>query len=359
MSDIERKSPLVVDEEDAVMNKVESKIEQRTKKELEIPMDFIPVKFDSNGRLGYSKILHFRDYTIDDMLLLDTADEKDQLKGVVQALNSMLWEKEFDCMNLHIKDLLTVVYTLHGSFISNKIEKEYYKDDTLPEGDEEGQLSHKSNIVSQEIPLSCFKTKSIDQNDKGKALEVLFKEPFKVRDKVKNKDYYFIMPRVGHMITAYLHAEEKLYEKLREYSSIKRELKAISKIKSEEERDARYNLLEDERQEEYKGYKEVMKEYEHLFIKALKYQALSKIGDRELNTIEEKIDAGSTEVGTSLWAIYDDICKKYDFGIKEEITFKSDAHHGESITRRFLPQILDFLPTANKTDSRRFDISFD
>jgi len=198
---LNKKSAEVNEDEDKIAQiaeDVESDISEGKNK---VPSQYVKVKFDSNGRLGYPKVLHFRDYSMDEALALDTYEEKDQFKALVYNFNNMNYEG-FDCSELHIKDLMTVVYSIHARFIGSTIEKSFYINEELPEGKEEGQKDHLNNIGTYDVPLSSLKMKSIDEDPKGNKLQNLFKEPFRIFDAAYKQSILFRMPRVGDMIKA-------------------------------------------------------------------------------------------------------------------------------------------------------------
>ena len=113
-------------------NFINNEIVNETEKELEedIPSSFIEINLVSNGRIeGVPKKLHFRCYSASDAIDLNVADE-DKPKAISKVLTRLNYEN-FDISLLPIQDVLFILYRLHSAFISPKITKKVYIDDTI------------------------------------------------------------------------------------------------------------------------------------------------------------------------------------------------------------------------------------
>lgn len=359
MSDKTKKSnPLVLPVENISDEVVDQALKSIDKKE-EIgsaPMNYIPIRLDSNGRLSAPKVLHFRDYSADEALMLDVYEEKEQLNAIVDIYSQMNHEG-FDAGELHIKELLQILFTLHGNYISPKVEKEYYLDEDLPEGDGEGCKNNKNNIASQEIPIKLLKSKSIDKTKDGKKVSQPFKEPYKIHDNKSGQDIYLQFSRVKHMIKAYDFCDEIFHDELREFSSIKREIRSIYRIKDIEARKKAFEKFESENYDEWQSFRKFTKKYDHLYTKALQAQTIIKVNDKEITDLKEQLNV-IKEISLGVWGVNNNVSELYDFGIEPEVTFMSEAL-GKKVTRRFQFRVLDFLPTVDKPDNDRFSVSFD
>ena len=330
-----------------VQNKVNSKI----------PSDYIPITLESNGRLDAPKVLHFRDFSMDDALELNVLDRDDQLKALVAVLNNMVYE-EFDCKNLHVKELMQILYTIHGTFISSKISKEYYINEDLPEGKEEGQLSHPDNIDKVEIVLSKLKTQNIDEDSKGKRREVKFKEPFTFVDTVKKTRMKFRLSRVGDLLFAQEYCNTLYEDELKRFKPLKRALEKLRDIEDAEEKSLRIDEMISQNEDEYEDYMSFIQKYDMTYIKLIQALQIVGIDDVVFNTIDEKLEAYKNNISETLWTTYSEMTAEYNFGIIEKYSFFCDKL-SKNITRRFSFQLLDFLPDIEQDYSKRYNLRFD
>jgi hypothetical protein len=338
------------------------------KSKLLIPNEYIPIYLSSEACINAPKLLHFRDYSMDDALELNVLDEDDQLKAFVKVLNNIVWE-DFDCANLHVKEMMEIVYTLHANYIGTNIEKSYHLDETLPEGKEEGQLDYKDNIVSIELPLKCIARHSINEDAKGKKRpeKERFKKTFTVTDKDTKSKIVFRLVTLKDILVSQELCKEKYKEQEKEFFFAKKTLNKIRAIKDEVERDNKLEeLLDNDEEGIYDAYYEYQINYEKDYARMLQAFAIVKYISyvdgkeviQELQTIEERLDIYRQHIARTMWTQYNEIVTEYDFGIVENVTFFSDALQ-KNITRRFQFQYLDFLSVAPKENSRRFSVSFD
>ena len=105
---------------------------EETEEELkkDIPSSFIEINLVSNGRIeGIPSKLHFRCYSASDALDLNV-DDDNKVKAITKVLTRLNYEG-FDVSQLPTQDVLFILYKLHGAFISKKITRKVYIDDTL------------------------------------------------------------------------------------------------------------------------------------------------------------------------------------------------------------------------------------
>lgn len=347
------KSRLVIDEinnqKEHSSKKVENKIEK-------IPNNYIPVYLPSEGKLSAPKVLHFRDYTMKDALELNTLDEDERFLALVSVLNNMCYEK-FDCSNLHINELMIILFTIHATFISNKIEKEYYIDDTLPEGNGEGQLNHPSNIASVELFINKLKVKSIDMDEHDKEISIKFKEPFTITDNITKNTFKFRLSRVKDLLIAQEECK-KIYEKeLFLFRPIKQQLEMLRNINNAEQRKLKLDEFIEKNNKEYMDYYKFLHKYNEMYAMIVQAQQIIAVNNKELETIEDKLNAYKNDIPKDIWLQYNAIVEQYEFGIMSEQEFYSEVLQ-KNIIRRFLFQLSDFLPTFNTENSGRFSVSF-
>lgn len=364
------KSPLVLDVEETISSTSTKKASPSQKQQKEvsvetiekkikekIPNDYIPIKLPTNGRLDAPKILHFRDFTMDDALELNVLDEDDKLKAIISVLNNMVFE-DFDCSNLHIKELIFILLSIHGTFISNKIEKSYYIDDTLDEGTKEGELNHSSNIGRIEIPISKLQIQNIDETYEGKNRETKFKEPFTIIDPVKKTKMKFRLSRIGDLLFAQEYCNDLFEEELIEFKPLKKALVSVAEIENIEDRNNKLEELIDNDEDNYEKYKKFLHKKDLAYIKIIQALQIVEINGEVLDTIEQKLKAYRENVSETVWPFYNSIIEEYNFGIIENYSFFCDELQ-KTITRRVSFQYLDFLPDIEQDYSKRYSVSFD
>ncbi len=352
------KSRLIVEDESKIKD-VQELNESNTisiKPLAKIPNNYIPITLPTNGKLSAPKVLHFRDYTMADALELNTLDEDDRFLALVHVLSSMCYE-DFDCSDLHINELMIILFSIHATFISNRIEKEYYIDDELPQGSDVGQLNHPDNISSTELLISKLVTKSIDEDLSGNELKDKFKEPFTLTDAITKSKFKFRLSRVKDLLVAQKACEEMFGKDISKFKYIKKQLEDIRQIKDPSERKSTMNSLIDN-DDNYDAYYKFTQKYNENYVMLVQCQQLVSIDDEILESLDDKLLAYKTKVPKDIWEKYNDVVENYKFGLLEEQEFYSDVLQ-QSITRRFLFQLSNFLPSVNTSDSGRFSVSFD
>jgi len=349
-------NPLVIEEEEKIEKVVDTKaIEQELQ---ETPSsNYIKIHLESEGVFDAPKVLHFRDYTMEDALQLNTLDEEEQLEAIVRVLNNMVWE-DIDCKNLHPKELAQIVYTLHAIFINQKIEKEYYYDEDLPEGSKEGQLDFKDNVGTIEIPVDKINTHNIHKNKDGSTKQEKFKEPFTIVDKTTKDAISIRLTRMYDLLFAKKYCDEKYAEDIKEFSPYKRKIMRLRAISNNEERNAELEKLIEEDYDSFKNYKDFLNEYNNEFAKVVQASVIVAINKKKCETFEEKLKLYKEVISQTFWQTYNNIVAEYDFGIDENVTFFSEKLQ-RNVTRRFLFQFPDFLPNYDKDYSRRYSVRFD
>jgi hypothetical protein len=355
-----KNSPLVI--EDLEEKKIDVVVENKNTEEKIIkeikelpPSNYIPIHLASEGLLDAPKILHFRDYTLEDAMELNPLDDDDKLNAIIRVLNNMVWE-DFDCSKLHMKELSQIVYTLHLNFINQKIEKDYYLDDNLSEGSDEGQLDNENNIDSIELPTDAIQVRNINKNEDGSKRTDKFKEPLIIVDE-KTKDTIGVrLTRIYDVIFAQKYCNDLFSEELKDFKPYKMSLlKATKNAKSNKEKMDIIEKIIDNDYESYLEYKNFNDKYTMMYAKVVQASVLLSLNKKKFETIEEKLDTYKNRISMTMWQYYDIKIKDYDFGIRENVTFFSEKLK-KNITRRFLFQFNDFVPDINKDYSRRYHL---
>jgi len=311
----------------------------KKKVEKEIPLNYIEIKLDSLGKLGVPKVLHFRDFSIEETTAIASSNAEDNLKIIIQCLSHMCFEKQVDLHYLTLDDLLTVIYTLHGNFVSPTVTKEVYINPELAES----ELDEENNLTIEEIPISCFKTTPLNS---------MFKEPFTLTD-ARGYSCTFRLPRVGDLITAQEQTEKKFFDKQRSFSNLESKIKEIQELKDDEKKKLAYSSLPFDERETYEEY--ITERMTYFYILSQSF-SVEKVGTKTIKTISDRRKF-IKDVPNHLWDQYNEVCKEYRFGLNPDVTFLSE-HHGDYITRRLLFRVVDFLQDSNSQGFKDVKVHF-
>jgi len=139
-------------------------------KKKDVPFGYIPIILDSCGKLTAPEVLHFRDFTPEELSHIALSKNKrDNIKRITDCLNKMVFEN-FDCTYLHLDDALKIVLTLYGSFYMSTIEKEYYINPDIE--DEECRLRYVALSRAEERIFIYTPTLSEENKQKILALNI-------------------------------------------------------------------------------------------------------------------------------------------------------------------------------------------
>lgn len=321
--------------------KKETEVKPEIKSE-PVPLGYITVKLDSLGKLSAPFELHFRDYSIEEVLeLSSTNDDVDNLEAVIKVLNSMVHE-DFDCGELTHEELLEILYSIQGNFYSRDIEKSVLID-------EKADPKDKDNYTYAMISITDIKTKTLDEE---------FKEPFTLKDSKTGSTYTFRLPRVKDKITAEKYIRNKYKKETREFSDIHKELYRIEKIKDNDLRKEAMSELESEKYDEIRDYEEYLIGKTKLLLVLIQGLSLLSVdgGELEYGDCEELLRI-IPSVSRRVWETYSTVTEKYTYGLDEEVTFWLPEAE-DYVTRRLAFQRMDFLPNNDEEGDTGVSISF-
>ena len=168
---------------------IKEDIVKETEEELkeDIPSSFIEINLVSNGRIeGIPKKLHFRCYSASDAIDLNVGDDY-KVKAISKVLTRLNYEN-FDVSQLPIQDVLYILYKLHNAFISPKITKKVYIDDTI---EDEEKLNADENLEEVDIPISSMTYAYLGKDYDDNELERKIKVPFTIKDNATNNKVQF------------------------------------------------------------------------------------------------------------------------------------------------------------------------
>jgi hypothetical protein len=304
----------------------------------DVPLGYVPVTMCTKGVLS-AEILHFRNYTMDELLELTIANEDLQFEVLVnKVLNRMVYEK-FDCSKLHIENIKQIMLTIYKNFWGNTLyNKPYYI--SL-----DGDLESEDNIGYVDIDLNKVEIKFINSK---------FKNPFVIHDSITGNKIKLSLPLVEHSFIAERYIKDFFADKERSFATIKAQLNLIKKLRSDKLDEQANSILIDSN--EKKLYDSFLKEKEKEYLKVIQAQLIVGINKENFETIEQKLDAYSNRIDSTVWPEYKNILKENDFGVNNEYTFLAN---NEKLTRRFSFRPLAFIPSLEPSSNSRYIVSFD
>lgn len=309
-----------------------------------VPMGYVRVRLDSLGKLSAPFELHFRDYSIEEVMeLASTTEDIDNLATMITILNNMIFE-DFDCGDLTLSELLEIVYTLQGAFYSQDIEKKVILD-------EDGDKEDEDNYVYALIPLNRIPTKTLAEE---------FREPFTLSDPKTKMKVSFRLPRIKDKITAENYLRDKYKKEIREFSEIYYLIQQIEKIKNTDLRVERMHELEDSRADEMQKFRAYLIEKAKILLVLTQGLSIVSINDEKLEYGDcEKLLEIMPSISRRIWEKYTQTTDKYKFGLQDEVTFYLPELK-KDVTRR-LPHLrtMDFLPDNEQKIDTGIDLSFD
>lgn len=329
---------------------------EETEKELknDIPSNYIEVNLVSNGRIeGIPSKLHFRCYSASDALDLNV-DDDNKVKAIAKVLTRLNYEN-FDVGQLPIQDVLFILYRLHGSFISKKIVKKVYIDDTI---EDEKLLNADENLEEVDIPITSMVYAYLGKDYDDKDLEGKIKVPFVIRDKTTNESVTFKFTVLKDMLRAETYCKNYFKDEFIKYADIRSSLNKIHSINNEEKQDEMLDDYLDKNEDKVAEYFEFIMEYGKMVAKIIQAQTIVEYNGKKLESLNEQWEIYSNNVSYDIWKKYNDVVNKYPFGIKDDIdvyipSLKKKVH------RRVGFQFDDFIHVDRHEDSDRCVVEFD
>ncbi len=329
---------------------------EETEKELknDIPSNYIEVNLVSNGRIeGIPSKLHFRCYSVVQDLDLHV-DDDNKVKAITKVLTRLNYEN-FDVGKLPIQDVLFILYRLHGSFISKKITKKVYIDDTI---EDEKLLNADENLEEVDIPITSMVYAYLGKDYDDKDLEGKIKVPFVIRDKTTNESVTFKFTVLKDMLRAETYCKNYFKDEFIKYADIRSSLNKIHSINNEEKQDEMLDDYLDKNEDKVAEYFEFIMEYGKMVAKIIQAQTIVEYNGKKLESLNKQWEIYSNNVSYDIWKKYNDVVNKYPFGIKDDIdvyipSLKKKVH------RRVGFQFDDFIHVDRHEDSDRCVVEFD
>jgi hypothetical protein len=276
-----------------------------------------------------------------ELLELASSNEENQLNVLVnKVLNNMCYEK-FDCSKLHIENIKEILLTIYANFWGTKLShRPFYIDTDIDNYDIE------SNIGYIDIDI-----KSIVIND----IDSKFKNPFSIIDDITKNKVKFCFPTIEHTFIADRSIKEK-------YSVEGEKLALIRSRKQTKEKLLEKGLIEEAEkiqvtQEDVDKLNDFDDRKSKDYLRFLQCQLLIAVGNKELKTLEEKIEAYDTQVDATTWIRYAEVLsKEAKFGIDDNYKF---ILNDKPITRRFSFRYVEFIPSVEQRADTGYSIQFD
>ena len=321
-----------------------------------IPSNYVEVKLLSNGRIkNIPKVLHFRDFTASEAVELTNCGDDDKELKVCEVLTNMNYE-HFDCLNLTKNDVLGILYFLIGTFVNTTLVKSIYIDETLPIGDDVGQLNNVCNIEDVNVPINKINLRYLGLDKKDKLIEPEIKVPFTICDEYTNTKYTFKYPTMKDNIVALNFIKNKFKTRIDKLSSFTNELIKLNNVKSDADKESKLQELLQNRFDEALEYQALQKEIENTTVEIIQALQLVKVNDVEI-TNDNYLEYYEL-LPQSVWKKYIEICDNYTFGIDNEVNVYSVALN-KRVKRSFQFEFVDFISLFNESKNvGRFSVDF-
>ena len=337
-------------------NFINEDIVKETEEELEkdIPSSFIEINLVSNGRIeGIPSKLHFRCYSASDAIDLNVSDD-DKVKSVCKVLTRLNYEN-FDVSLLPIQDVLYILYRLHSAFISPKITKKVYIDDTI---EDEEKLNNEDNLEEVDIPISSMVYAYLGKDYDDNELERKIKVPFTIKDNATNDKVQFRYTILKDMLMAETYCHNYFKNEFIKFADIRSALNKIKTIKDEEKQDAKLDEYLNNNEDKVSEYYDFMQEYVKMVAKVVQCESIVSYNGKVLETLDEKWDVYANKLSISMWESYNKTLEEFPFGISEEIDVFLPSKK-EKVHRRVGFQFDDFLHVNKSENTDRCSVEFD
>jgi hypothetical protein len=337
-------------------NIIKEELVKETEEELkkDIPSSFIEINLVSNGRIeGIPSKLHFRCYSASDALDLNV-DDDNKVKAITKVLTRLNYEN-FDVSKLPIQDVLHILYTLHACFISSKISKKVYIDDTI---EDEKLLNADENLEEVDIPITSIAYAYLGKDYDDNELEGKIKVPFTIKNNATNESVSFKFTVLKDMLRAETYCKNYFKDEFIRYADIRSALNKIHAIRDEEKQDKVLDDFLNENEEKVSEYYEFMVEYAKMVAKIIQAQTLVMYNGKKLESLDEQWDVYSNKLSYDVWQKYNDVVDKYPFGIRDDLDVYIPSLR-KKVHRRVGFQFDDFIHTDRHENSDRCTVEFD
>lgn len=348
------KAKLDLEKDDLI--KIEKTVQDKNEKEKSIPSNYIKIRLVSDGRIeDIPQYLYFRDFSAGDVL--DISMVEDDTKNLCKVLTRMNYDN-FDVSLLPSEDVLLIMVTLYGNFISNTFEKEIYLDEDLPEGENEGEIDYVDNKELVEIPISSLKFNYLGKDLDDNMVNDKIHFPITITDKKTGIKAKFKISNLKDVHIATDFCKEYYKGNYDKFVGIKSDFDKISKIQNVEQRELAYNTYLAENNEKCEEYFQFFQEFSLLVSKVVQSLQIVEYNGKPLESLKEKMEVFTNNISEGMWNTYTDFITKFSFGISPDVEVFSQKLN-KKIIRRVSFRFEEFVPHSERKINNNYDISFD
>lgn len=302
----------------------------------EVPTGYLPFKVSTNGQLYCPKLLHIRNFIGQELTDLSILDDESSIEATARTLKDLIHE-DTDPLDYNQEEVIEILVFIAKSFWDKKVHLPY----PLSEEDEEFLKDNKDFAL-----LDRYRKKppivdiSIDSLETYKIPDDL-KMPVRIETKDKSESVTFRVVTLRDIIIGKDYLDKVMFE----------EEKLIQPLIKKYDKDSTQCTIE-----EINEITEYQQKKLKLLYSILKSLCLVKYNDKDLETIEDKLDAVKS-LGSTLTKKMNDIVDKIPFGYKKEILVKSPITKEETL-RSYSFRFLSILENLQLPDDDEFNISF-
>ena len=180
--------------------------------ELESETKYVAVKLSSVGRLGLPAVVHVRDYSYSDALMLATASTNVEIVEAITKVIDSINQEDLELDRLTTQDVMEILMTVQGTWYSPIMEFPYYIDESLT-GDD---LTKKENISKATIKINSIKTVPFPETERV---------PFEVKDSSRGFSAMVDIPRFYNEAIVNKYIEKKYAELDNRMESVNQKIK--------------------------------------------------------------------------------------------------------------------------------------
>jgi hypothetical protein len=331
--------------QDDLMNKKEEKSTENKKENIKvnIPIGYIPIELSSLGKLSAPATLHFRNFEYSEMIELSSiTDENYFIDRLIDCLNRMVYEKNFDCGDLTEKELNEILMNIHYNFHGKEINLPYYDIDV------DKKRSYDTKLKSGLVDLTKLQD-TIDINEN-------FKEPitFVLGE---DKKFSFRLPRIKDAIKVRNEIKTKYREKEKEFTSIRKSLEYNERMLMDNKPD---NIIPIDPVMETKYISLQEKKITDLLVSLQKESLIGWNGKNNLVGYEKEQAFTDKDIGYIIEK-FDQVIKSINYGLRDEYTFifgDPETGETESKTRRLEFRPILFIPEKESKKIKDIEVQF-
>lgn len=303
------------------------------------PAETLEVNLSSCGKLSAPPTIRVTDYDMEDTLKLSTATPSNIVKLLVEVLQRKVQE-DFDVRLLHENEFEEILFTVFVNFW-NRFFLDYpfpWTEEDLEAVDptEAQRIRDGKKELKTDIDLTSVQVDEIDEN---------FQEPIVID--INGKKVGMRLARVGDFLLVEEEVKKKFAVMDKRFSDLKYMVEQGQNIKE----------IAGERLIPYLEYEKERSIYFLSLKQAILLQFVEENGGRRvLTTMEEKFHEYK-HLSKKYWIAYREVAEKVNFGINHDVKMKSPLT-GETVTRRCLFQVLDYLPPDDLSDDTGYSVQF-